>query len=250
MKRSGMTVVEILVVAAMIVLVMGPAWQIFRSGTKTSLQGMMQVETANEARRILRQIHNDLKQGCFYLPPSDPRIDFELMMDKNKLALNPPQYSFFSFPTTGAVADTVPFSTFGAADRRASAITYRLERGTTADKPFYQLIREERFMGPLAAAFPGGIRTSTLSRRVNFFEIKPYKIQTAKRDQFFFWVTLQLVDNYQAVGFSPTSGIKLPTRSQGVLIADFFDVVSPEFFSSVWNQDGMRRNWHSLLKTP
>ncbi|MBF0498494.1 MAG: hypothetical protein HQM09_00040 [Candidatus Riflebacteria bacterium] len=250
MKRVGMTLVEILVVAAILVLVLGPAWQIFRSGTKTSLQGMMQVETANEARRIMRQIHNDLKQSCFYLQPANQDVDFDLIMDQTKAAKTPPEYSFFTFPSVGAVADTVPSTGPTApADRRASAITYRLEHGSLSGSPFYTLIREEHFQGALANSFPGG-HISILSQRVNFFEIKPHRVFSSGRDQFFFWITLQLVDSYQAKGFVPTPLSKMSTRRQGVVIADFFDIVSPEFFSAIWNQPGMRRNWHTLLKTP
>ncbi|HMM61173.1 MAG TPA: hypothetical protein PKC25_13690 [Candidatus Rifleibacterium sp.] len=47
-----------------------------------------------------------------------------------------------------------------------------------------------------------------------------------------------------------TAGTRLDELQKDVILADFFDVVYPEFFHSVWNQTRVIPNWHSQLKLP
>jgi type II secretory pathway pseudopilin PulG len=259
MKRPihGFTLIEIMVVLACMMLLLIPAWKIFQQGTKSSLQGMLQIETTLEARKVLKGIGNDLKKSCWIW--DDANIGYYTLDHIVKVNGTFPgiSWSFLSYPQHGDVADAIPTS--AQADpatrqlwRRVSRITYRLEPSSKksskklpASFPMYSLIREEKFnpRHPQATKFPGGVRQTVVSDRVLFFDIRPLTQTDAGGHQMqFFWITLQLVDSIDPNVQLPTlvDGKKLLQRSKNLIIADFFDVVYPEILSGYRQLAGPR----------
>jgi len=254
--RRGFSIIELLVVIVCIAVLLIPIWTIYRSGQRTSLQGMSQIDTSLEARRILKQIHRDLKQSCYILYKESPRIDFKFMLTVEPITPPHRSFSFLTFPGSGDLSEAVPSLgnplDTGKAFRRLSRITYSLEPSGDPERPLLQLVREERFhpATAVAATLPNGIRRHVLSSRVNCFTIEPHVVQSGSEKHFFFWVTLQTVDSTRPKDLPITVGTKLTTRIPGIVISDFFDVVPSDFFQSVWSQEGMRRNWHTFLEAP
>ena len=236
-KKPGFTLVEIMVVSACLALLAGTAFTLLRSGTRSSLQGMLRLETTLEARKIVRQVYADLKLACFPLP-YDSVYNFDSVM---YTAGAPPHnmYSFLSFPTHARMNEIFSSPASGVNHREVALISYRIEPGTSPERPFLKLTREETFKGQTTS--------KVLSDRVNFFEIKPVMLQPYGRNQFYFMVTLQLVDSIDAAELkdkdSQTDG---PKSNRAV--ADFFDIVYPEFFNAAWNQPGINPNWHTQIQ--
>lgn len=247
----GFSLAELLIVVGCLMLILVPSFRILQMGTRSSLQGMLRVDTTLEARRILRQIQKDLKASCF---PISVGSAGELSIDSILKTSEPvPQeYVFFAFPSLGSPEQFVKEGPL-IVNRQVSKIRYLLRKGGNPGKPFQQLIREEWFSKghPLAAEFPGGCRRSILSERVNFFRISPREFQTPAPyfTHSVFWITLQLVDSLKAGtldGESPGETWKTP--APGLVLADFYDVVYPEFFNSLQDWSFMNRNWYNSLE--
>jgi hypothetical protein len=250
------TTIELLVVVILIVILLLPIWNIYRSGRRASLQGMTQIDTSLEGRRILKQVRRDLKQSCYLLFKESPRVDFSFMLKVEPKDAPHHSFSFLTFPTIGELSDFVPSLAqplnTGEAFRRVSRITYSLESLGDPRKSLFRLIREEKFHAATIASgsYPNGVRRQILSTRVNFFSIRPHVVQHGTEKQYFFWVAVQVVDSGGQREVPFTVGTKLTGKIPGFQVADFFDVVKSDFFHSVWNQEGMRRNWHSFLEGP
>lgn len=252
-RGRGFTLIEMMLVLLCMFLLLGPIWRILRSGTQMSLKGMLQVETTLEARRIIRQVYTDLKSACIRFDGSQ-RVDLEFDQVVVKAGDPPAQaLSFLAFPSHGSVTDAVPGAPGGVALRRASRITYTLEKSQKPDKPFMRLTRTEAFHPdhPLAKQFPGGKQSRVLSEKVHYFALTPRTYETGGQSLYYFWITLQLADSLQARNL-PTNQIGSPMiqRPQGVIIADFFEVVYPEYFNSLIGRNGFNLNWHSGVVGP
>ena len=247
-RHSGFTLVEVLVVAGLMVLLLGPIFILLRSGSKTALQGMLQVQTTLDARRIIKQVHSDLKLACVPMGGGALSFGFNQILQESGTA---PEfsYSFLSFPLHTEIREAVPAPGSGISPRRASRITYKLEKLTDPGKPYLRLSRIETYHPDV----PPGNRTESriLSERVNFFEIRPVELQQSGRNQFYFWVTLQLVDSGgKQATYEPLQRLSATDGMKDVQIADFFDLVYPEFFHAFWNQEAINRNWHSQIVGP
>ena len=55
-RRQAFTLVEIMIVLICTALLMGPIFLVLRSSTKTSLKGMLRIDTTLEARRVIKQV--------------------------------------------------------------------------------------------------------------------------------------------------------------------------------------------------
>ncbi|PKL44282.1 MAG: hypothetical protein CVV41_06495 [Candidatus Riflebacteria bacterium HGW-Riflebacteria-1] len=240
-RKQGFTLVELMVAIACLSLLGGSALLLIRAGTRSSMQGMLRLETTLEARKIIRQVYADLKLACFPLP-YDSVYSFDSVM---YTAGAPPHntYSFLSFPNHARMNEIFSSPHSGVNHRETSIINYRVEPPTSPDRPFLRLIREETFKGQT--------NSKVLSDRVNFFEIKPVMLQPYGRNQFYFLVTLQLVDSVDPGEFKgATAGNRIDGVRANQAVADFFDIVYPEFFHAAWNQPGINPNWHTQIRVP
>jgi hypothetical protein len=214
---------------------------ILRSGTKTSLKGMLRIETTLEARRVIKQIHADIKLACFPTYYNVP-YDFGNVM---QVSGTPPEvtYRFLSYPIHAEIEDVFVNQLSNENYRKVAEIKYIVEENSNPDKPSYRLVREEKF--------DGRTRRQVLSERINFFEIKPIMLQPQGKNQFYCLVTLQLLDAVHPKDMEgQTPGAKINDQVQDVILADFYDVVYPEFFHARWNQTRLIPNWHTPLKAP
>ena len=59
-NRCAFTLVELMIAAICLMLILGPVFMMLRSGTNTSLKGMLRIETTLKARNILQQIYHHL----------------------------------------------------------------------------------------------------------------------------------------------------------------------------------------------
>lgn len=240
-RRQAFTLVEIMIVAICTALLMGPIFLVLRSGTKTSLKGMLRIETTLEARRVIKQVYADLKMACFPLPYNSTYNFDDVMAVSGTPPFN--TYKFLSFPIHQRLGDIFASQLSGVNHRNVAEITYRIEKGKDPDNPFLRLIRDE--------SFAGRVNTRILSDRVNFFEIKPVMMQPYGKNQFYFLVTLQLIDALHPSELKgKAAGSKLDELQKDVILADFFDVVYPEFFHAAWNQVRFNPNWHSQIRQP
>lgn len=238
MNKKAFTLVEIMIGITCLAVLMGPIYLLMRSGTQTSLKGMKRIETTLEARRVLKQVYADLKMLCFAMP-EDGIYDFSYTMD---ISGTPPKnvYKFRSFPIHQSYDNIFSNQMSGINFRKVSKITYRIEEGKDKNNPFFQLVREETFAGKT--------NKRVLSTHVNFFEIKPILMHAHGKNQFYYLVTLQLIDAMHPTDMEgKTAGDKVDELDKDVILADYYDVVYPEFFHAAWNQSKFGPNWHTSI---
>ena len=68
--------------------------------------------------------------------------------------------------------------------------------------------------------------------------------------QFYYLITLQLIDVLHASDYKDKNnlGQKLRENQKDIILADFYDVVYPEYFNALWNDKRLNQNWHTELK--
>ncbi len=241
LTRNAFSLVEIMIVLICTALLMGPIFLVLRSSTKTSLKGMLRIDTTLEARRVIKQIYADLKMACFPLPYNST-YNFDDVM---QVSGTPPHnsYKFHSFPIHQRLNDIFANQGAGINFRNVAEINYQVENSKDPDNPFMRLVRTE--------SFGGKVNTRVLTDRINFFEIKPVMMQPYGKNQFYFLVTLQLIDAVHPSEMKGrVAGGKLDELQKDVILADFFDVVYPEFFHAAWNQTRVNPNWHTQIRNP
>ena len=238
-NRQAFTLVELMIAAACLMMIIGPIFLLLRSGTNTSLKGMLRIETTLKARNVLQQVYADLKMACFKLP-DEQEYSFSDILTKSGDAPNF-IYQFYSFPIHQSYSEIFENPEEGVNNRIPSLITYKIE-GESAP---YKLIWEEKFKDNKATS-------KILSENVNFFEIKDIGITTAVNNskmQFYYQITLQLIDVLHASDLdNKKKGEKLRENQKDVILADFYDVVYPEYFNALWNDKRLNQNWHTELK--
>lgn len=250
LRPGGFTMIETLIAAALLAILVVPIVEVMRSGTRASMQGMLQIDTTLEARRILKVVRNDLKQSCFRFPANvgqEALISFGINHSKTITALLP-GFSFLMFPASGNLDKLVPSTTGGPAYRPTSRVTYEVESDPA--NPFQKLVRIERFSDDHPEQ-PGKTVRRVLSDRVNHFTIDPVELpsEDPAAPQCFYQVTLQLVETFQRPDVTAGSAAS-KERQRGVLIADFFDVVYPEFYNAFRSEPFVNYNEHTMIKEP
>ena len=236
-NRKAFTLVEIMIAAICLVIIIGPVFMLLRSGTNTSLRGMLRIETTLKARNVLQQIYADLKMACFILP-DEGEYSFNTILARKGDAPNY-IYQFYSFPIHRNYSEVFESPEAGENTRKPSLITYKIE-GESAP---YSLIREETFNNTTTSRI--------LSENINFFEIKDIGITTNVNNskmQFYYMITIQLIDVLHTKDYDrKTIGEKLRKNQKDVILADFYDIVYPEFFNALWNDKRLNQNWHTEL---
>lgn len=254
-KKNGFTLVELIIVACCTALLLGPIFLLLRSSTTTSRMGMLKIETTLESARILKQIHRDLKLAIIPLSHvwSPGQVAFPAFTDILKEEGTPPQqtYSFYSYPIHASLSDGKSDdiihnrgSKTGFSPRNIAKITYLIEKKTGADSQFMILKRIEEYNGLK--------REQILSERINYFRIKIIPMTPpGTKNQYFFFVTLQLIDSLNrsdmdgkiAVG---DVNMQKATAKGKIILADFFDMVYPEYFHAFWNHPQTNPSWHTF----
>ncbi len=254
-KRAAFTMVELIIVACCAALLLGPIFMLLKSGSTNSRMGMLKIETTLESRRILKQIHRDLKLAVIPLSHiwSPGQVAFPAFTDILREEGTPPllQYSFYSYPIHAPLSDGTADdiihnrgSKTGFSPRNMAKITYNIEKKAGSDSPFMVLKRFEDYNGQR--------REQTLSERVNYFRIKIIPMTPpGTKNQYFFFVTLQLIDSLNRTdmeGKIAESDINMQKAdAKGkIVLADFFDMVYPEYFHAFWNHPQTNPSWHTF----
>ncbi len=249
---TGFTLTEILVVVLCVGILLVPAISFLMQGTRSSLRGMVQIETVLEARRIMQQIRQDLKNACFPVDGKERDLTLSLYLEEKG---EPPcsRYSFLSFSQVGKPEDAVPCSSAGTGMvwRRASKITYALEPSTKGSGNLLRLVREEKFHPdhPQATHYGDGTRISVLSDKVNLFHVQLHSFEPNSQLPPAYLVTLQLVDSVAEKRSGNGQPITLPDPSKTV-IADFFDVVYSDFAIRMADRGWFNLNWQTGITGP
>ncbi|MBF0407799.1 MAG: hypothetical protein HQM10_10620 [Candidatus Riflebacteria bacterium] len=261
-NNNAFSLIELMLSAACAMMILPAIWMVLQSGTKVSLRGSVKVNTTLVSRTILRQVCSDLRNSCVEYGSTPIKLDVPTAIIGDRTE---PPYSFYVFPYHGKTDDSLvsslkvphnaggslPSDQSGRADRRLSQITYELENVPSGKGILKKLVRKEKYHPsfPLAQNFPNGVRTDVLSDRVQSFLIERETFNTVpgskiERVILFFRVSIQLVD--------VPSGVSLPDKvidpakvPNGIVISDFFDIVSPVFFNERFNCDNFNPGWHT-----
>lgn len=243
---GGYSLVEVLIAVTLATLLLAVAWRVLRAGLDSSLHGIQQVDLTLEARRVIQQIHQDLKMSCFERGPAGFAQEFaRLVQVRPGSGPNPLEgmtWSFLRFPHEGEVADVCSTGTrAGPAPRFAVRVTYRLQADAARRSPFWQLVRVEE----PPAGLPGGrTRTQVLSSQVNYLAIRPVELGTEATGRLAcFHVTLQVGRPVAGAGSGSDAG-------RGSQIVDAFDVVYSECFNAIRNHPGMNFGWYAPIVGP
>ena len=241
-RRKAFTLVELTIAAICLTIILGPIIMILRSGTSSSLVGMMRIDTTQKARNILHQVYADLKMACLYLPADKREFSFEEIVTREG---DSPyyNYSFYSFPIHQSYDKILENGIDNITYRVPSFITYKVENGDNPNLPtFKKLIREENF--------DGNITSKVLTDNLNYFEIKQIDmVVDGNKLQSYYMITLQLIDVLHENDIKDKkTGEKLRENQKDLILADFYDIVYPEYYNALWNEKGLNRNWYSILK--
>ncbi len=250
-RVQGFTLLEIMLVILCLFLLMGPIFRILRSGTRTSLKGMMQVETTLTARNVLRQVRMDLEHACLAYSGKGFQLDPELLF-KTETPLPDCRYSFLVFTHLDSIDSAFMKDNKDCSWRLPSKVTYRVEPHPKR-QGFKRLIRLEKFhpKHPAFARYPSGEMESILSDQVNLFEIRPYLLVDGTAEAHIFRITVQLIDVLPG-----REGLELGTVAGGGkrplsgAIAEYFDVVRSDFFQTFRQRHGFNVNWQTGIISP
>lgn len=224
-KKCGITIVEIIVATAVAAILAVPLMLLYQSGVKTSVSGVTSIEMLSEGRRIISQLHDDLKnsaipfQGAFSLAFTDL-----LIRTSSPGAVSSGfEYSLYRF-NREALTERKPFAQGAPVLTPLIHVRYSLEKNSNNE--LFKLVRTE-----IARNIPDRIKV--LSERVAALEIRPVNFSTGSQN--YFWnTTLELghfTDNGSKKGNRPTMS--------------FYDVVYSEFFNTLAQHPFSPRNWFS-----
>jgi len=236
--KNAITLVEMMITVALTAIISISAFTLYRGGLQSSLSGVVNLDMLNEGRKVIAQIHTDLKHagipyhGAFSLSFNDLlQVDFS----KNR-GLEGAEFSLLRFKNDPEfVRNDLPAQDYLL--RPLISVKYRLEKVNNSD--LLRLVREVN-------QNPNHPGSRVLSERVSFFRIAPVQISTPGSVDAWFWnISLQLSQRSDtANGKEPEKPEK--TRGEGSL--DFYDVVYSEFFNAVNNYRHSPRNWNTGLK--
>ncbi|NLM16567.1 MAG: hypothetical protein GX221_02485 [Candidatus Riflebacteria bacterium] len=246
-ENKGVTFIEIMLVVMLLAMITVPFYNILRSGTDTSLKGMARVDVTLKARNIMKQVYADLKVSAY-------QINFNSLYNITdtmyvSAAANPPdEYVFYTYPSHEAL-DKILLKDDDNSEKlhetnytSVAQIVYSLKKSSDPNEPFYTLSRTETFQGEKTE--------KVLSEQVNYFEIKPVSLNLPGTERYVqgFFVTLQLVD---VVKHNPNAKLtmeKLTKNQKDIVLADFFDLVCPDYLNTNFAVKAPSLNWHSLTK--
>ena len=251
MRRAsrGTSLLELSLSLLLMGMLLTPILLTFRSSTATSLRGMRQIDLVLEAQRVLRQIHDDLESACTRLPAQSVQIRFDTLLRTVPSAVHAGGgYSFLRFPLNVPLTKAISADvTAGPAPRLANRITYTVEP-IEPGQPGLMLVREEKPHPSLG----GAPRKAILTRRLNFLRIAPVELRGTKGPaREFFQVTLQLLTtpDGRPPRVKPGENLLEPLET-GLINADFFDVVCPEFYAALNNNPFNGRTWYTTIDGP
>ena len=146
-NRKAFTLVELMIVCVCLSILIGPIYLLIRSGTQTSLKGMLRIDTTLKARNVLQQVYADLKMACFRIPYGSV-YSFGNLLTRGGVMPNV-TYQFYSFPIHHNYDEIFESPSSGINYRIPVNITYSVENSDNPELPFKKLVRTENFNGKI-----------------------------------------------------------------------------------------------------
>lgn len=244
--RTGVTLVELMLAVLLMGILLTPLFMTFWSSSRISIRGVRQIDLVLEGQRILRQVHDDLQAACLVLPMQSTQVEFTDLVEVTAATDHPGgRVSLLRFPLHAPLEAAISADRrTGPAPRLASRVTYTAEPGPAGTGEFH-LIRREVFHPRLGQPE----QKAVLTRNLNFFRVAPVEIADATGEKRrFFQVTLQVATTRDGRLRSSPAGEA--AGEEGLFVADFFDVVCPDFFAALWNHPYQGRSWYSAVESP
>ncbi len=228
MKKNAFTLIEVMIVCAIMMLILIPTYRIMSHGSKSAIKGVQRNNVVMQGQNIISQLKMDLALSGFKFVDDKSHgiadIFTESTMGTDIIV------SFATFNGGETDQKVVPTNSGPTSFRRLNKVEYRLI--SKPDTPFKTLERTIK-MHPKNAG--GKTLKKVLSDQVNFFEIRPETVSSAGFSRSFFRISLQLYD--QEEGAAGTTG--------KAFIADFMDTSNPLILNSIINNPGLNRNWYT-----
>lgn len=244
-KRKAFTLVEIMIVSMCLAIIIYPIFMLLRSGQDSSLKGMMRIETTMKARVALQRVYADLKMACKPISAKGEEYSFTDILKKDGGFPNI-TYTFDTFPIHKKYSEIFrnvnvqDFDNDGINYRLLSTVSYKVEEGNNPNLPFKKLIRRE--------TFDNKTTEQIITDKLNYFEIKEIDLAIGDKHRYYYLITLQLIEVLHDKDIKDKkSDEKLRENQKDVILADFYDLVYPEYFNALWNNQKENGNWHTRL---
>ena len=255
--RHGFSMLELMFGLLLAGLASWLAFLALRAETRLSNRVQARAEVTQEARTILQWVREDLKLCC--QPLSGGRFRPSLMESLERgTEAGGEWYSFLRFSRRIPFDEAAPSKRFGKSIRQASRVTWRLvvRPGVPVDEGMaLERVGETDLASGAAVLRASGI-PRRLSERVLAFSIRP-QVLGKNGDQIqVFRVMLRLRAGDSGSGKAET-GKAASAAAGGEEVSlgakasfEVFDVISPDFFESIWGQHGIRHPWHTVIAGP
>lgn len=228
MKRQAFTLIEVMIVCAIMMLILIPTYRIMSHGSRSAIKGVQRNTVVMQGQNILSQIKVDLAMSCFIFV-NDKEHSISDVLSENASG-DELTISFYTFNGGEFANKVIPTNSGPESYRRMNRVEYKLI--SRPDTPFKTLERTIR-MHPAVSG--GEVLTKTLSDKVNFFEVRPETVTSVEYSRSFFRISLQLFDQDET-----NSG-----NIGQLFIADFMDTANPSVLNSIINNPGLNRNWYT-----
>lgn len=226
-RRQAFTLVEVMIVCAIMMLILIPTYRILSHGSRSALKGVQRNNVVMQGQQILSQLKMDLMLSCFVFVNDKSHSISDIFTETttgSDLTI-----SFFTFNGEDFTSKVIPTSSGPESYRRMNRVEYILK--SKSGSAFKTL---ERVFHP-HPKISGGTHRNVLSDKVNFFEIRPETITSAGYSRSFFRISLQLYDQ--------DDNAKGNVGQQ--FIADFMETANPTILNSIINNPGLNRNWYT-----
>lgn len=228
MKRKAFTLIEVMIVCAIMMLILIPTYRIMSHGSRSAIKGVQRNTVVMQGQQIISQLKVDLALSCFVFVNDKSHSISDIFSETT--SGNEITISFFTFNGGDFASKVVPTNSGPESFRRMNKVEYKLT--SRPGTPFKTLERTIRMHPKIAK---GEVLNKVLSDKVNFFEIRPETVTSAGYSRSFFRISIQLFDQDQA-----NSG-----NIGQLFIADFMDTSNPSILNSIINNPGLNRNWYT-----
>lgn len=245
-NKMGVTLIEMVVVTALMSLILIPVYRVLSHGSKSAIEGVNRSGVVLEGQQILGQIKDDLSASYFIHKDGEKHNIHNIF--KQKSIPGEIKYSIITFNGGKESQKVISTTAGGISYRRLNRVEYRLisHKGS----PYKTLERTIR-LHPQNNSF-GGSKTMTkvLSNKVNFFEITTADITSCGESREFFRISLLMFDKKEGIGNKSLVDGTGKIDSSKVFIADFSATVSPVILNTILDNVGMNRNWYTDPEVP
>ncbi len=226
-QRHAFTLVEVMIVCAIMMLILIPTYRILSHGSRSALKGVQRNNVVMSGQQILSQLKLDLTLSCFIFVNDKSHSISDIFTETT--TGSDVTISFYTFNGDEYEKKVIPTSSGPESYRRMNKVEYILKsRSGSVFKTLERVLHLHPKIG-------GGQNRKVLSDKVNFFEIRPETITSAGYSRSFFRISLQLFDQDDNVSGNVGQ----------LFIADFMETANPTILNSIINNPGLNRNWYT-----